>query len=278
MIFQYKDQISGKLSIYNSHQWSENSTPPLSSYTIIINTGSEMQIDVDLEQIKVPQNGLCFLNPGSYMTSVQSSDDSHFIVEFNSAFYCLELHDKEVSCNGLLFGATKKIPILNCTEDEARENNHVVQMMISEFQHKDSTQGDMLRLLLKRLIIMCVRIGRMQLFNESEPLMEDTDIIRNYQALVEKHFRKKHKVAEYADLMFKSPKTLSNTFNKLGEPSPLQIIQNRIILEAKRLMHHTDKTIKEITYDLGFSEPAQFSRLFKKITGKSPSDFQVKIV
>jgi AraC-like DNA-binding protein len=43
-------------------------------------------------------------------------------------------------------------------------------------------------------------------------------------------------------------------------------------------MHHTDKSIKEIGYDLGFNEPAQFSRLFKKVTGKSPSDFQVKIV
>ena len=85
-------------------------------------------------------------------------------------------------------------------------------------------------------------------------------------------------MADYADLMFKSPKTLSNTFKKLRNQSPLHMIQERIILEAKRQLYYTEKPIKEITYELGFSEPAQFSRLFKNTTGLSPSDFQKQVV
>lgn len=278
MDFQHRDHLNGYFSISNAYNWQrKNGQQALGSYCIVINFGATIEMEADLSKICIPKNGMCFLNPGSYISSINTIDEAYYMIEFNSAFYCLELHDKEISCNGLLFGATPIIPLLNCNTSEAKENNDLVNMMLKEFEHNDNTQGDMLRLLLKRLIIICVRIGRSQLFSNSEPQLEDTDVIRNFQSLVEKHFKEKHKVADYADLMFKSPKTLSNTFKKLGSPSPLQIIQERIVLEAKRQIHYTDKTIKEITYELGFSEPSQFSRLFKSVTRQSPSEFQLKL-
>lgn len=278
MNVQHIDQLNGHLSISNAQNWIlRNAHRPLTSYCIIQNFGSDITIEADLATLIIKKNSVCFLNPGSYISLVNTLDEAHYFVEFNSAFYCLELHDKEISCNGLLFGATPEIPLLKYTKEQAQENVSILKMMLKEFEHNDNTQGDMLRLLLKRLIIICVRIGRSQLFNDSNPLEDDTDLVRKFQALVETHFRDKHKVADYADMLFKSPKTLSNTFKKLGSSSPLQIIQERIVLEAKRQIHYTDKTIKEISYELGFSEPAQFSRLFKNITGKSPSEFQLSI-
>lgn len=278
MNYQHNDEMGGYFSISHAPEWHmRNAQRSLKSYCIVLNFGSDIILEIDLKKLCIKKNSMCFLNPGSYISSVSANNDAHFFIEFNSVFYCLELHDKEISCNGLLFGATLSIPVLSCSVNEAQENNALLSMMMKEFAHNDSTQGDMLRLLLKRLIIICVRIGRSQLFNDTEPIMEDTDLVRKFQALVEKHFKEKHKVADYADLLFKSPKTLSNTFKKLGSSSPLQIIQERIVLEAKRQIHYTDKTIKEITYELGFSEPAQFSRLFKTITGKSPSEFQVSL-
>lgn len=279
MNLEHKDELSGYISLSTSEHWLErNRNLALSSYCIIINFGKTLSLEADLKTYEIPSNSMCFMNPGSYVSSINSSEDSHFIVEFNSAFYCLELHDKEISCNGLLFGALSYLPILKSNTVEVQEQLVLLNVFKKEFAQDDQSKGDMLRLLLKRLIIICVRIGRKQLFNSQEPQAEDTDIIRVFQALVEKHFKQKHKVADYAVLMYKSPKTLSNTFKKLGQASPLQIIQDRIILEAKRQMYYTDKTIKEITYELGFSEPAQFSRLFKNNTGNSPSEFQMLAV
>jgi AraC-like DNA-binding protein len=274
MNLQYKDELGSYFSVSTAPRWLEkNGHKPLSSYCIILNFGSNIEMEADLAIVTLKNNSMSFLNPGSYVSSIKSNDEAHYFIEFNSAFYCLELHDKEISCNGLLFGALPYLPILYCSVDEASENQELLNIMLKEFEHNDNTQGDMLRLLLKRLIIIGVRIGRKQLFSNTDPLLEDTDIIRVFQALVEKHFKEKHKVADYADMMFKSPKTLSNTFKKLGSASPLHIIQERIVLEAKRQIYYTDKPIKEIAYDLGFSEPPQFSRLFKIITGKSPSEF-----
>ena len=274
MNLHFKDGLNGQLTISTAQNWFErNGNKPLSTYCVILNFGSSLNLKADLTAHRIKKNGMSFLNPGSYISSVTNSDEQHYFIDFNSAFYCLELHDKELSCNGLLFGALPSLPIIQSSDDEAKENAELLKTMIKEFEHDDNTQGDMLRILLKRLIIICVRIGRQQLFKIDDPLKKETDIIRSFQALVEKHFKEKHKVADYADMMFRSPKTLSNTFKKLGNSSPLQIIQERIILEAKRQIYYTDKTVKDISYELGFSEPAQFSRLFKNITGSNPSEF-----
>lgn len=279
MNLTFNDTINGFFSISNANKWrDENVKKSISNYVILMNFGDSIHLQVDFEQHEIKKNQLCFINPGSYIASFEFKDNEHFIVEFNSAFYCLDLHDKEISCNGLLFGALPSFPLITASDEEAKEQLGLINTVQKEFEQPDSTQGDMLRLLLKRLIIICVRMARGQLYASSTPVLEDTDVIRKFQALVEKHFRDKHKVADYAELMFKSPKTLSNTFKKLSGVNPLQIIQERIVLEAKRLLFYTDKTIKEITFELGFEEPAHFSRLFKKLTGDSPSQFQAELI
>ena len=95
-----------------------------------------------------------------------------------------------------------------------------------------------------------------------------------YNFLVETHFRTQHQVKFYADQLFKSPKTLSNLFGLYNHKTPLFIIQDRVIMEAKRMMFYTDKTAKEIAYELGFDDAGTFGKFFKRHTGVSASDFR----
>ena len=196
---------------------------------------------------------------------------------FNREFYCISDHDSEVSCNGILFFGTQDIPIITIPQEQLNRFNLLYDVFIEEFSTPDNIQGDMLQMLLKRLIIMSTRLAKEQLIVKTLG-NEQIDTIRRFNFLVDMHFRTKRKVADYAELLHKSPKTLSNLFAIYNQKSPQQIILERIALEAKRLINFTDKQNQEIAYELGFNDPAHFSRFFKKMTQMTPSDYRENLL
>jgi len=165
------------------------------------------------------------------------------------------------------------LPIFQIPIDDIDKFEVLWKMFEIEMQSKDELQLEMLQSLLKRLIILCTRIYKRQ-NNFLELNTKETDIIREYNYLVEIYFKTKHTVQEYAKLLNKSPKTLSNLFLKLSKRKPLQIIHDRKLLEARRMLRYTDKSIKEIAYNLGFEDIQTFSRFFKKHEKISPTEFK----
>ena len=99
-------------------------------------------------------------------------------------------------------------------------------------------------------------------------------ILRDFKDLVDEKFRAWHKVKDYATEIHISPKHLSQTVKNITGKVAKDHIQDRLVLEAKRLLLHTDLTVKQIGYKIGFDEPLHFSSFFKKKAGVSPSDFR----
>lgn len=196
------------------------------------------------------------------------------LLRFNKPFYCILDHDSEVGCKGILYYGSSMLPIINLPEADIEILVAVWKVLHMELESKDELQLEMLQMMLKRILILCTRIYKSQM-TTTEVGDVNMDIIRDFNFLVEQNFRTKHSVAEYAELLFKSPKTLSNLFKKLGDKTPLQFIQNRLMLEAHRSLKYTDKPISEIGYDLGFGDVQSFSRFFKTKEGVSPNDFRL---
>jgi AraC-like DNA-binding protein len=194
--------------------------------------------------------------------------------QYNRDFYCIVDHDKEVSCVGFLFYGFAGRMFIHLPEQEQRKIDQLFRVFIDEFQTEDAIQKDMLQMLLKRLIIILTRLAKKQYIRNPNLPDDKLDIIRQYNLLVENHYKKQHQVQYYASELHKSPKTLANLFALYNSKSPLAVIQERIIMEAKRLLIYTDKSAKEIAYDLGFEDTAYFSNLFKKHTARSPLDFR----
>jgi len=244
----------------------------LGCYTFIWNQGDTKLWEIDLVPHTIGENTIFSLSPGQTL-SIPTKTNDYVVIQFNRAFYCVQDHDQEVSCNGILFNGALSTPMLRLDAAEQRSFNILLEVIKEEFANQDDVQLEMLRTVLKRFIIKCTRLAKLQ-FADTFISSQELDIVRYFSALVEKHFRTLHKVSDYADLLNKSPKTLSNVFKSLGEKTPLQIIHERIILEAKKLLLYTDKSSKEISFELNLSDPVHFSRLFKNETGLSPRDFK----
>lgn len=231
--------------------------------------------------IEISLDGVCFsLEPNQVITAthlqnleVFTRDQPLTSFTFNREFYCIVDHDDEVSCNGILFYGYHEIPLITIPADESPKFNTLLQVFDDEFQNRDDIQGEMLQILLKRLIIKITRLAKNQLFGAKSDDKE-VELVRQFNILVDRHYRTHKRVSDYADMLFKSPKTLANTFSRIQGATPLQIIHDRIVLEAKRKLLHTDFSVKEIAFQLGYEDVGSFHKLFKKQTSISPQSFK----
>lgn len=245
-----------------------------SDLTIIWNTDSPMTIAIDNIEYQLLKNEIIFL------TEFHKIDTFDFqnarLVRFNRPFYCIIDHDTEVGCKGLLFFGASNVPIVSIPDEEFEKFDILWKMFRLEMTSKDNLQVDMLQIMLQRLLILCARsYKKSSQFDKLEK--SQMDIVREFNFLVESNFLTHHDVAYYASLLHKSPKTLSNLFSIVSKKTPLNIIHDRIMLDARKRILYTDKSIKEIAYDLGYEDIQTFSRFFKNKEGISPVEYRIKL-
>lgn len=128
---------------------------------------------------------------------------------------------------------------------------------------------------LKLLLALIVRLRGSQ--GSAAPAGgSEAGLLRRFRALVEAHFREHRPVGDYAGALGLSEDRLHALVSRaMGQP-PKEILQRRLALEAKRHLLYTPMTVKEIAYDLGFDDPAYFSRFFARRAGMSPSQYRAR--
>lgn len=126
---------------------------------------------------------------------------------------------------------------------------------------------------LKLLLIECNNICSINPI-ESDVDTSGDNLIRSFKKAVNKDYKREHSTTYYANELHISSDHLNRTVKARIGKTAKDYIQTRIITEAKRLLFFTTLTNKEIAYELGFNEPANFSAFFKKHTDLSPSHFK----
>lgn len=248
-------------------------TNPNKWFTILITTkvNGEMAIDEHILSLKNPC--AIFITPGQHMLFPTDSTYEGYAISFNQEFYCIEYHDSEVSCQGLLFVNNFSSVHFILDEQQLSIYTNTAKEMITELENLASLQDEMLKNLLKNLLIRSNRLFRAQM---SIGEVDDTniDFARKFSDMVEKHFKSVKQVENYAEMMGIAPASLTKKLQKYGIESPSRIIKNRVVTEAKRLLMYTDKSVKEIASIIGYDDPYYFSRLFTKEAGISPSEYK----
>ena len=147
----------------------------------------------------------------------------------------------------------------------------------SESNTKDTVlKSNFLASALSLFLIDIIRLGD---WEEACKLNVNSDPHRTYWLfvdLIEKNFAKHHSVKFYTEALRISQTTLAAHTQQYAKTSPLKLINDRIILEAKRMIRYSDLRIKEIAFDLGFKDDSYFIKLFKRNVGMSPIEFREK--
>lgn len=164
--------------------------------------------------------------------------------------------------------------IINLTPAESEIIKLSFVSIIDEYQ-RDSPERK--ALLMNFILILLLRIREMYRTRVNElkrNLNKKEQLANNFKLLVEKHFILKRKVSQYAELLHVSPKYLSAVVSHTFGRSPMKIILDILLLEAKVQLRSTDRSVSEIAYALHFDDPAHFTHFIKNRTGMSPQVFR----
>ena len=275
MDYQLNTRLNGNIAMTSSYNERASLQRDKTLYKFIWVQSGTLTLEIDHIPMRLEKDEIVTLTPLHHL-EVKEVDGEYLTFVFNSNFYCIYGHDNEVSCNGFLFYGSSQVMRLALSAGQSSNLHDIVRIFRQESVIHDNLQEEMLRIVLKRFIITCTRIAR-QRFGVGQEKEKTFDIIRQYYVLVDRHFKEKKQVQDYADILCRSPKTLSNLFSTCGLPSPLRVIHDRIEAEAMRLLLYTHKSAKEISSILGFEDLSAFSRFFKKMTGESVSDYRKRV-
>ena len=239
--------------------------------TIVYNTAGPQEAVIDNIKYMMPDNCVVPLMANQHFVFHQP--ENLVAWQFNRDFYCIADHDAEVGCVGFLFYGIEHPLFIPLSEEDRKSISILETQCLEEMEIADKMQGEMLRTILKRLIIKVTRLAKSKTENYRRFTEDKMDIVRKFNLLLEGNFRTQHEVQFYAEALNRSPKTLTNLFCLYNYPSPSKLIQRRIILEAKRYLYYTDKSAKEVAADLGFTSAAHFSRFFKTGAGVNFSEY-----
>lgn len=244
----------------------------IESFDIIWIREGEANYTIDFNQYHVNGETLFFLSPGQLFSVTSEKIKVAYRIRFVKDFYCIESRNKNIACNGLLFNNIYEFPYIKPDKVTSNKLAALIEQLKNELENPGEAHYDFLHACLTLFLIHSTRVKKLQqVVTES---IEEDDVTDQFSMYVDKYFREQHSVAFYADLLYLSPKSLSKKLHRMNRNTPSEIIKERIITEAKRDLFYSNKTVKEIAYELGFEDPAYFTRFFKKATGHAPLLFK----
>lgn len=193
-------------------------------------------------------------------------------IHFHPDFFCIHKHHKEVACNGVLFNNIYNPPFVQIDEQTSTNFENVIAQFKTELQNPALAQYELLVSYLKIFLITASRLKTEQRTTAHELTAEKEEpfILQNLKNAIEQHYKTRHSASDYADILSITPKALTRLTKTHLSKTLTYLISERIIIEAKRELYLTNKTVKEIAFELGYNDEYYFSRFFKKNTEVSP--------
>jgi len=245
-------------------------------FTLIIITSGEGVAKVDLSEYPFQENTMFAFYPYQPFMLQSKGTLRGISIQFHHDFFCIYRHHKEIASNGTLFNNVYQQPYIWLQESSKNTLLGFIQEITEELKTEGLRRDEVIVSYLKIFLVLATRIKvEQQTINESGAGgNKQMLIVQSLRNAIEENFRSKHSPIDYAEMLNLTTAALSritkNHFNKTLS----ELITERIIIEAKRELYLTDKTVKEIAYELGYDDEFYFSRFFKSKTDISPQFYR----
>jgi AraC family transcriptional activator of pobA len=225
---------------------------------------------VDMTSYVLKDNGFYFSSPGQLQVKEAPQPAWITSLAFTHEFLALQ-QNAALAHLPLLLNPQQGHELHLAAADVAFVEDMLAKLE-AEYHRPGAWQQQMLTAYLTVLLTYLSRLYTEQ-FLGSEP-SADQLLLQQYRAKIAECFRERHEVGAYAALLHISAGHLSEVVKaQSGKPASAHI-QERLVLEARRLLFHTPQSVKEIAFELGFADASYFSRFFKRETGLTPAEYR----
>lgn len=233
---------------------------------------------IDFEEYDVKDGTMFFILPSQLHQFKDITDFSGYVILFSEDFLDAVSSTMHKHMKNEIFSSYKGASVCSVIDEEAvKMVKNRLYMIIEEYTNGKQLYGheDELAALLSSFLVTIKRHGKWNNHIEVKKHCNDYNNYLNFTNAVETNFKEVHKVKEYTYKLGISIGTLTKSVLNITGQRPLEVIDNRIILEAKRMLHFTlEMNVKQVAGELGFVDPSNFVKFFKRHVGISPNDFR----
>ncbi|WP_027793989.1 helix-turn-helix domain-containing protein [Paraburkholderia acidipaludis] len=237
---------------------------------VISGSGSHV---IDSVRYDVRPNTLYFMTPGQVHDLDLSADTLGYSISFSSEFFAFRVKNRHSETEVPVYDFDQFGACVYLSGAQVRELTRVMEGIREEYHGEPVGYQDAIWAYLHVFLIKVARMCNAAATPEAGA-SRNVLLSRRFKSLLEKHFRSLTEAADYARLLNVTERALNEATRQALGGTASKLIRERVMLEAKRLLLHTEVNVAEIAMMLSFDDPAYFSRCFRKHTGRSPIDYR----
>jgi len=263
-IHRYEDVLRNSKMASPPNRWSY--------YRIGLITQGEGELLTGIYKFKAEKNALVIVPPRVITSSNNwALDTQGYVLLFNIDFFLENNFSHQFIVSKKILTAPIQ-PYIHLTDDQAEEVARIFESILSEKKQKDIVNYELIAVKIIELLILSERLFEQKLnLSASQPVI---DTLMRFADLLDANFSKEHSVKFYAEKLTIHPNHLNALIKKHTGLSAKESIQNKILMEIKYLLHSTKLPIKQISDQMGFSDPNYFTTFFKRSENRSPVNYR----
>lgn len=265
-----------KICDFNDEEIEHNLIPHLHDfYSIFWIESGEAIHATEFVEYSLKADTILFVPPGlKHRMYIDKSVGGTYIL-FNEEFIQYNRTNHVPLKEYRLFNNSDFKSLITVGPEKHEKLNNITGLIFEELKNTDDYSQDIVLNLLHLFLLESRRIfdQQNQAPKEESETTPDTTIIK-FKQLIEENFAKEKNVSLYAEMLNMNPSCLNELTKRTTGITAGELIRNRVIDETKKLLYSSSMSGKEIAYELGFDDPAYFSRFFKKYTGTTLKEFR----